>query len=70
MFHRMLGDFAELLEVDMSLDHVKFLDFARLKVRLHMGKELPDVKYFAFARHVYPVQFCCSWDICSSSSSS
>ena len=67
--HIMLGDFAELLEVDMSLDHVKFLGFARLKVRLNMGKELPKVKYFAIARQVYPIRFCRSWDLCLSSSS-
>ena len=69
MFHRMLGDFAELLEVDMSLGNVKFLDFARLWVRLHAGKDLPELKYFAFSRHVYPIRFCRSWDLCHSSAS-
>ena len=49
-FHRMLGEFVDLLEVDLSLENVKFLGFARLKIRLHMGKDLLEIKYFAFSR--------------------
>ena len=66
----MLGDLADLLEVDMSLENVKHLGFARLRIQLPLGKDLPDTKFFSFSRQVYPIMFCRSWDLCPSSSSS
>ena len=62
-------DFADLLEVGFGIDQVKFQWYVRVKIALHMGKTLPEIRYFAFARNVYPIRFCRSWDICSSSSS-
>ena len=70
LFHKMVNDFAELLEVDFGIEQAKFQGYARVKVALYMGKSLLDVRYFAFARNVYPIRFCRSWDICSFSSSS
>ena len=58
LFHKMVGDFAELLEVDLGIDQVKFQRYARIKISLHMGKSLPDVRYFAFVRNIYPIRFC------------
>ena len=54
----MVGDFAELLEVDLSIEQAKFLGYARVKIRLHMGKTLLVVRYYAFAKNVYPIRFC------------
>ena len=70
LFYRMVGDFAELLDVDLSIDQVKFQGYARVKIRLHMGKSLPEVRYYAFTRNVYPIQFYKSWDLCPLASSS
>ena len=53
LLYRMVGDFAKLLDVDLSMEQAKFQGYARVKDRLHMGKSLPDVRYFAFARNVY-----------------
>ena len=50
----MVNDFAKLLEVDLGTKQAKFQGYARVKVALHMGKSLPDVRYFAFVRDVYP----------------
>ena len=47
-FHRMLGDLADFLEVDMSLENVKHLGFARFRIRLRSDKNLLDTKYFSF----------------------
>ena len=55
LFYKMVNDFAELLEVDLGIEQAKFQGYARVKVALHMGKSLPDVLYFAFARNVYPI---------------
>ena len=60
LFHKMVNDFAELSEVDLGIDQAKFQGYARVKIALHMGKSLPDIRYFAFARNVYPIRFCSS----------
>ena len=70
LFHKMVIDFVVLLEVDLGIDQAMFQGYARVKIALHIGKSLLDVRYFAFARNVYPIRFCRSWDIYSSSSSS
>ena len=69
LFHTMVNDFAELLKVDFGIEQAQFRGYRRIKIALHMGKALPDIRYFTFARNVYPIRFCRSWDICSSSSS-
>ena len=66
LFHSMVKDFTELLEVDLGIEQAKFQGYVRIKIALHMGKSLPDIRYFAFARNVYPIRYCKSWDICSS----
>ena len=66
----MIVDFADLLEVDFSQENARFLGFTRLKVRLHLGKDLPDLWYISYARDVYLIRFARVWDICSSPSSS
>ena len=53
LFHKMVNDFAELLEVDLGIKEAKYQGYTRVKIALHMGKTLPDVRYFAFARNVY-----------------
>lgn len=70
LFHKMVNDFAELLEVDLGIEQAKYQGYGRVKIILHMGKSLLNVRYFAFAKNVYPIRFCRSWDICTSSSSS
>ena len=57
LFHKMVNDFTELLEVDLGIEQAKFQGYAKIKIALHLGKSLPDVQYFAFARNVYPIRF-------------
>ena len=51
----MIADFVELLEVDFSHDNARCLGFAGLKVWLHLGEDLLDLRYFSYARDVYPI---------------
>ena len=57
LFYKMIANFAELLEVHFSNDNARYLGYARLKVRLHLGKDLPDLRYFSYARDVYPIRY-------------
>ena len=49
LFHRMLAEFAELLKVDFGNDQAQFQGFAKVRIRLHLGKDLSDLHYFSFA---------------------
>ena len=53
LFHRMVTEFAVLLQVDFGIEQARFQGFAKIKIRLHLGKDLPDVRYFSFGHHVY-----------------
>ena len=55
LFHKMVCDFVELLEVDLGIDQAKFQGYARVKIALYMGKSLPDVRYYSFTRNVYSI---------------
>lgn len=61
----MLAEFAEILEVDLSNDQARFQGFAKVKIRLHLGKDLPKLRFFAYAKIVYPIRFIWVWDIYS-----
>ena len=66
----MLAEFAELFKVDFVNVQARFLGFAKVKTRLHLGKDLPDLRYFYFGCLVYPIRFNRIWDICAPSGSS
>ena len=70
LFHRLISGFAELLEVDYSNENAWYPGYSRLKVQIHLGKDLLDLRYFSYVRNVYPIRFSNVWDICSSSAPS